>query len=89
MQASEMIFEGYEGQFFSGTVETIQLSLLSLSLAFVLGLLGAAAKLSPSRWLSVPATIYTTLIRGVPDLVYKTLLYPSEVTSKPGGDSRL
>jgi histidine transport system permease protein len=77
MQASEMIFEGYEGQFFSGTVETIQLSLLSLSLAFVLGLLGAAAKLSHSRWLSVPATIYTTLIRGVPDLVLMLLLYYS------------
>jgi histidine transport system permease protein len=72
-----MIFEGYEGQFFSGTVETIQLSLLSLLLAFVLGLLGAAAKLSHSRWLSVPATIYTTLIRGVPDLVLMLLLYYS------------
>jgi len=72
-----MIFEGYEGQFFRGTVETIQLSLLSLLLAFVLGLLGAAAKLSHSRWLSVPATIYTTLIRGVPDLVLMLLLYYS------------
>jgi histidine transport system permease protein len=72
-----MIFEGYEGQFFSGTVETIQLSLLSLLLAFVLGLLGATAKLSHSRWLSIPATIYTTLIRGVPDLVLMLLLYYS------------
>jgi histidine transport system permease protein len=72
-----MIFEGYEGQLLSGTVETIQLSLLSLLLAFVLGLLGAAAKLSHRRWFSVPATIYTTLIRGVPDLVLMLLLYYS------------
>jgi histidine transport system permease protein len=72
-----MIFEGYEGQLLSGTVETIRLSLLSLLLAFVLGLLGAAAKLSHTRWFSVPATIYTTLIRGVPDLVLMLLLYYS------------
>ena len=72
-----MIFEGYEGQLLSGTVETIRLSLLSLLLAFVLGLLGAAAKLSHRRWFSVPATIYTTLIRGVPDLVLMLLLYYS------------
>jgi histidine transport system permease protein len=75
--AREMIFEGYEGQLLSGTVETIRLSLLSLLLAFVLGLLGAAAKLSHRRWFSVPATIYTTLIRGVPDLVLMLLLYYS------------
>jgi histidine transport system permease protein len=72
-----MIFEGYEGQLLNGTVETIRLSLLSLSLAFVLGLLGAAAKLSRSRWFSVPATVYTTLVRGVPDLVLMLLLYYS------------
>jgi histidine transport system permease protein len=75
--AREMIFQGYEGQLLSGTVETIRLSLLSLLLAFVLGLLGAAAKLSHRRWFSVPATIYTTLIRGVPDLVLMLLLYYS------------
>jgi histidine transport system permease protein len=77
MQASEMIFEGYEGQLLSGTLQTIQLSLLSLLLAFVLGLLGATAKLSRNRWFSIPATLYTTLIRGVPDLVLMLLLYYS------------
>ncbi|HYY26561.1 MAG TPA: ABC transporter permease [Chthoniobacterales bacterium] len=77
MTLIDMIFEGYEGQLLSGTVETIRLSLLSLLLAFVLGLLGAAAKLSHTRWFSVPATIYTTLIRGVPDLVLMLLLYYS------------
>src|SRR5271154_2453477 len=61
-----MLFEGYGRLLWNGTLETIQLSLLSLLLAFVIGLLGAAAKLSRHRWLSLAATIYTTLIRGVP-----------------------
>jgi histidine transport system permease protein len=72
-----MSFEGYGGQLWNGTLETIQLSLLSLLVAFVIGLAGAAAKLSPARWLSFPASCYTTLIRGVPDLVLMLLLYYS------------
>src|SRR6516162_4428356 len=72
-----MLFEGYGQQLWKGTLETIQLALLSLIFAFVLGLIGAAAKLSRSRWLSFPATIYTTLIRGAPDLVLMLLLFYS------------
>src|ERR1700726_3086488 len=72
-----MLFEGYGRLLWNGTLETIQLSLLSLLLAFVIGLFGAAAKLSRNRWLSLPAAIYTTLIRGVPDLVLMLLLYYS------------
>ncbi len=72
-----MSFEGYGGQLWNGTLETIQLSLLSLLLAFIIGLAGAAAKLSKNRWLSLPASCYTTLIRGVPDLVLMLLLYYS------------
>src|SRR5580700_10326412 len=72
-----MLFEGYGRQLWNGTLETIQLALLSLLLAFVIGLVGAAAKLSQNRWLSFPAAIYTTLIRGVPDLVLMLLLFYS------------
>jgi histidine transport system permease protein len=72
-----MLLEGYGPQLWKGTLETIQLASLSLIFAFVVGLIGAAAKLSRSLWLSFPATIYTTLIRGVPDLVLMLLLYYS------------
>ena len=72
-----MPFEGYGQQLWKGTLETIQLALLSLLLAFVIGLIGAAAKLSRNRWWSFPATLYTTLIRGVPDLVLMLLLFYS------------
>ena len=43
----------------------------------LIGLLGAAAKLSRNRLLSFSGTLYTTLIRGVPDLVLMLLLYYS------------
>ena len=67
----------YGSQLWEGTVATVQLALLSLGLSFVIGLAGAAAKLSANRWYSMPATVYTTLIRGVPDLVLMLLLFYS------------
>ena len=72
-----MFLEGYGRQFWEGATETIELALLSLCLAFIIGLIGAAAKLSSNRWLSIPAGVYTTLIRGVPDLVLMLLLFYS------------
>ncbi len=58
-----------------GVTVTILLSLLSMLLAVVLGLLGAWAKLARSRAANKVADIYTTLIRGIPDLVLMLLLY--------------
>jgi histidine transport system permease protein len=72
-----MLLEGYGKEFWNGTLETIELALLSLGLAFGIGLAGATAKLSQNRWFSVPAAAYTTLIRGVPDLVLMLLLFYS------------
>jgi histidine transport system permease protein len=71
------MLDGYGPQLWNGTLATIQLALLSLVLAFVVGLIGAAAKLSRNPWFTVPATVYTTLIRGVPDLVLMLLLFYS------------
>ncbi|MGM9451579.1 amino acid ABC transporter permease, partial [Klebsiella sp. K47] len=42
-----------------------------------LGLLGASAKLSALPLLRIPAQLYTTLIRGVPDLVLMLLIFYS------------
>ncbi|MCD8513995.1 MAG: ABC transporter permease subunit [Nitrincola sp.] len=41
----------------------------------ILGLLGAAAKLSPIRALRWIATTYTTLIRGIPELLLVLIIY--------------
>lgn len=68
---------GYGPQIFSGTVTTIELSVLSLVVSFLLGLAGASAKLSKNRALKGIATVYTTIIRGVPDLVLMLLIFYS------------
>ncbi|MBT0571243.1 ABC transporter permease subunit [Curvibacter sp. CHRR-16] len=58
-----------------GSLLTIGVSLLALLVAIVLGLLGASAKLSGRRIPQAIATLYTTVIRGVPDLVVMLLLF--------------
>ncbi|QIE47526.1 ABC transporter permease subunit [Pseudohalocynthiibacter aestuariivivens] len=59
----------------SGVWVTVLLSLSSLLLATVLGMLGSAAKLAPKRWMRRVGGGYTLLIRGVPDLVLMLLLF--------------
>lgn len=59
----------------NGTLVTIALALLSLSLAVVLGLLGAWAKLSDNPAANRLGAAYTTLIRGIPALVMMLLLF--------------
>lgn len=68
-------FKGYGPSIFEGAIVTVELGLLSLTLAFALGLLGATAKLSSNPIARGIATLYTTLIRGVPDLVMMMLIY--------------
>ncbi|SNB77068.1 arginine/ornithine transport system permease protein [Arboricoccus pini] len=58
-----------------GTALTVEVALASLALSVILGILGAAAKLSGRRVLMGIATFYTTLIRSVPDLVLMLLLF--------------
>jgi histidine transport system permease protein len=68
---------GYGPTILKGTLTTIELSLLTLLVSFILGLIGASAKLSRSRIAVGVATVYTTIIRGVPDLVLMLLLFYS------------
>lgn len=66
---------GYEASILKGAVLTIEVALLSLVLAMLLGMLGALAKLSPYRSARFVATLYTTVIRGIPDLVLMMLIF--------------
>jgi histidine transport system permease protein len=68
---------GYGHTIAAGTLTTIELSVLTLVVSFLLGLLGASAKLSKSRVAQGIGTVYTTIIRGVPDLVLMLLLFYS------------
>jgi histidine transport system permease protein len=74
---SAFSLKGFGPLLLEGTWMTVKLSVMSLLLAIVLGLLGASAKLSKAAVLRVPAQIYTTLIRGVPDLVLMLLIFYS------------
>jgi len=69
------MLHGYAPSLLSGTLLTLALALLSLAIAVVLGLAAASARLSRSRWLQGSALAYTTLIRGVPDLVLMLLVF--------------
>lgn len=59
----------------AGTTITLSLALMSMLIASMLGLAGAAAKLSRSRALRWAANTYTTIIRGIPDLVLMLLVF--------------
>lgn len=66
---------GYGPRLLEGAGVTLQLAVLSLALAIVLGLVTASAKMSRNWLLHKVATLYTTVIRGVPDLVLMLLLF--------------
>ena len=74
---TNVVLYGFGPVLLAGTIQTIELSVLSLAAAVLLGLAGAAAKLSLSRPLRMIGTAYTTLIRSVPDLVLMLLLFYS------------
>jgi arginine/ornithine transport system permease protein len=67
--------DGYTLNILGGAWLTVAVAIGSLAVALVLGLAGAAAKLSGRRALVVGATAYTTVIRGIPDLVLMLLVF--------------
>ena len=62
-------FKGYGGLLIEGAAITLALIPPSLALGLVLGLAGALAKSSPSRVLRGIGQTYTTVIRGIPELL--------------------
>jgi arginine/ornithine transport system permease protein len=58
-----------------GSLLTVAVSLCSLAVAVVLGLLGAAARLSGRPIPVALGTAYTSVIRGIPDLVVMLLVF--------------
>lgn len=70
-----MLLHGFLPSLLEGASVTLAVALSSLAVATLLGLAGALAKLSRSRLLRTVAGTYTTLIRGVPDLVLMLLVF--------------
>lgn len=69
------MLKGYGAVILDGAWLTLQLALSSMALAIVLGLIGVALRLSPVRWLAWLGALYSTVIRGIPDLVLILLIF--------------
>lgn len=67
--------KGYGGLLLDGLWLTVAVGLSSMLLAVLLGLLGAWAKLSRNRAANFFADIYTTVVRGIPELILLLLVY--------------
>ena len=70
-----MDLKGFGGQILAGAGLTLAVAALALVFGLAIGGLGAAAKLSRRRVPRVLADAYTTLVRGVPELLILLLLY--------------
>ena len=70
-----MDLAGFGPQLLIGAAVTLELALAALVLGVVLGLLGAAAKLSPRRWIRAPVTLFLNLLRGVPEFLILLIVY--------------
>jgi polar amino acid transport system permease protein/arginine/ornithine transport system permease protein len=67
--------KGYGWLLWEGVQLTIMVSVVSMAGAIVFGLLAALAKLSQSRPQFLIVEAYTTIVRGVPELVLLLLVY--------------
>ncbi|NIA72219.1 ABC transporter permease [Pelagibius litoralis] len=74
MEGFDKLIE-YMPNLMEGAVVTVTVAFASLAIALVLGLGAAMMKLSKSRASRSVATTYTTVIRGVPDLVLMLLIF--------------
>lgn len=69
------MLHGYLPMILDGLRVTLSVALLSLAIACVFGMLAALAKLSDSRAARFTADAYTTIIRGVPDLLLMLIIF--------------
>ena len=67
--------QGYSSLILKGALVTIELAISSLVLAMILGVICALGKLSRKPILQLFCQVYTSFIRGVPDLVLINLTF--------------
>ncbi|MEX2629265.1 MAG: ABC transporter permease subunit [Tistlia sp.] len=69
------MLQGWGDEILRGLGMTLVVGLCALALAILLGLLGSWAKLSRSGLARGVATFYTTVVRGVPELLLILIVY--------------
>ncbi len=67
--------QGFGDQLLEGATVTIELALASLVVGLILGTLAAVARLSDNRIAQKVATLYSTVIRGIPELLTVLIIY--------------
>ena len=67
--------EGYGPSLIQGAGVTVAVAICAMVVAVIAGLIGAAAKMSGSVVARNLAQLYTTVVRGVPELVLLLLVY--------------
>jgi polar amino acid transport system permease protein len=82
MEADQSLFgllgwgaNGWSDELARGLLFTIQISVCGYVVAFILGLLGAGAKLSGNKILYRLGDLYTTLVRAIPELLLIILIF--------------
>ena len=63
------------GQLMAGLKITLEIAIVGMCIALVLGLIVALMRLSASRFYSTPADVYTQIMRGIPLLVLLFWIY--------------
>jgi arginine/ornithine transport system permease protein len=69
------MLHGYLPAILQGLLSTLAVAAISLVVACAFGLAGALSKLYGPRWLQVLSEVYTTLIRGLPELVLMLFIF--------------
>ena len=67
--------QGFGHLLISGAWITIKLALTSLAIGLVFGLIGASAKMSRFKPFNMMANFYTSVIRGIPELLSIMFIY--------------
>lgn len=68
-------FHGYEKALWDAFLLTMELAFTALFFGLILGVLGGLAKTSSNAILRVIGNVYSTLVRGVPELLWVFLIY--------------
>ena len=58
-----------------GAITTLHISILTLVLSLIVGIIGALCRMARLRWLRVPATWYVEVVRNTPLLVQLFFIY--------------
>ena len=70
-----MFLDGFGEQLLQGTLVTIYVTLVSIVIGVLLGMLGALCEISKFKLLSTVAKFCTSIIRGIPELLIIFAIY--------------